>query len=318
MSPDAPTPCLLVVDDDPNVRTYMKALLRRAFPESAVILAESGEEGLDVLRSQAVDLVLSDHHLGAMDGVTLLTHARSLAPSTLRVLFTGHADGPTAQRAVNDGHVHAFFQKPVESALLVSTLHRLLEEQAMKSQTERAFARSLSLGAAIAPTAPYKGLLGESSGPRLLLVDDVPQVSTFLAELARRLPGPRVNVRACSDAREARRILETEPIDVVITDYRMPHVNGVDLLVHARKHRPHARRILITGYNEIPEQRERLVEASVDAYLHKPVPAQDGILLLRAAFSEDPAAMDAYRTQARTLERAASVADDRPLHLDET
>jgi len=317
MSADAATPRILVVDDEANVRAFVKALLRRAFPDCAVILAASGEEGLDVLRAQPVDLVLSDHHMGPMDGVSLLTHARHLAPSTLRVLFTGYADGATAQRAVNDGSVHAFFQKPIESALLVATLHRLFEEQASKHQAERAFARSLSLANAVAPSTPYKGLLTPpEAGPMLLLVDDVQQVSAFLAELAHRLPGGRVQVRICNDARDALRILEREAIDAVVTDYRMPHVNGVDVLLHAKKHRPGARRVLITGYNEIPEDNQRLVQASVDAYVHKPLPAQEGILLLRAALSDDPTAMDAYRAQARTLERTAQGSDG-TLHLDD-
>jgi DNA-binding NtrC family response regulator len=287
------------VDDDAIMRRWLEALLARAFGDATILQATHGEEGLALLRERRVDLVLSDLHMPRMDGVAMLTHARSAAPSALRVLLTAEPDPGSAQRAINEGQVHAFFFKPVDAAALVATLQRLLAEQAAIQATQAAFARSLGLAAAATRDESPRRV------PRVLVIDDVPEVASLFARFAERLPPGTLRVVTEKDPREARARLEREHFDAVLTDYSMPHVNGVDLLLHARRWQPEARRILVTGYNEIPETPERLRETALDACLHKPVSAPDAILLLQAAVSPDPRAMDAHRARARDFEANA-------------
>lgn len=63
---EAPTAQLLFVDDEPNVLKALKRLFRSA--EYAVHLAESGAAGLEILRTQAIDLIISDMRMPQMDG----------------------------------------------------------------------------------------------------------------------------------------------------------------------------------------------------------------------------------------------------------
>ena len=71
--PDSATPpafTLLCVDDEPNILSSLRRLFRPC--GYRVLVAESGAQGLDILRSEPVDLVISDMRMPHMDGAQFL------------------------------------------------------------------------------------------------------------------------------------------------------------------------------------------------------------------------------------------------------
>ena len=137
--------------------------------------------------------------------------------------------------------------------------------------------------------------------PKVLVVDDVPQILEYFESVARRMRGSFTLVTR-SDPRDAMRLLDETAFDVVVSDFRMPHVNGVELLARAQSLHPEGRRVLMTGYNEIPVEKDALREARIDAYLQKPLSALDLMRLLRGLVAAEPATLEASRSAARTLE----------------
>ena len=86
-------------------------------------------------------------------------------------------------------------------------------------------------------------------GPvRLLILDDEPRILSALRRSLRREP---YEVFTAETAAEALRILETEPIDVVVSDHKMPGQSGLQFLAQARERRPRASLLLITGWPEL-------------------------------------------------------------------
>lgn len=140
---------------------------------------------------------------------------------------------------------------------------------------------------------------------RLLIVDDVPEIAELFRALARRIHGIPIEATTCTDPRVAIEILGRERFDVIVSDFRMPNVDGVEVLRAARRHHPNARRVLMTGYNELPVDAPRLADAQVDVFLPKPVSAQATIMLLWQLLGEDAAELAALRVQARAFEAAA-------------
>lgn len=299
-------PRFLIVDDDRDLSDTLASFLRAKFPGAGVLTAASGEEALDVVRTEGVDVIISDHNLGAMDGVTFLAAARNITPTTIRILITGATDLAVAIRAVNESRIHAFLAKPFDNRELFTTIERFLSEQSVVSNQQRAFAKALSLSRAI--PRPFSGpLRSEDATPattEILVVDDVPEITAFFKTLGERLSKDAARMTTVNDAREAVRLIGTRNFDVVVSDYHMPHASGAHVLAASAAQRPSARRILITAYNQIPTEQLELARAKVDAYLHKPIRAQETLILLEAALSSDPHAMDHYRTQARALEQA--------------
>jgi diguanylate cyclase (GGDEF)-like protein/PAS domain S-box-containing protein len=107
---------------------------------------------------------------------------------------------------------------------------------------------------------------GSSRPPRVLLVDDEPQVLVALEDLL----GADFDVTATSEPKQALRIAEEDPtIAVVLSDQRMPGMTGDQLLAKLRQ-QSNASRILCTGYADLQVVVRSVNEGQIFAYVTKP------------------------------------------------
>lgn len=102
---------------------------------------------------------------------------------------------------------------------------------------------------------------------KVLLVDDEEGIRRTTPVL---LAEDGHEVRVAGNGKEAREALEAEDFDVVLTDIVMPDASGIDLLADARRLRPHASVILLTGQPSVETASEALRRGAHD-YLPKPV-----------------------------------------------
>ncbi|VFT05885.1 putative two-component response regulator [Pseudomonas aeruginosa] len=116
---------VLLVDDEPLILSSLRRLLRNQPYD--LLLAESGEQALQLLESRPVDLVVSDARMPNMDGAALLAEIHRRFPETIRILLTGHADLPTIAKAINEGRIHHYLSKPWNDDELLLTLRQSLE-----------------------------------------------------------------------------------------------------------------------------------------------------------------------------------------------
>jgi len=103
--------------------------------------------------------------------------------------------------------------------------------------------------------------------PALLIVDDEEMVREVLR---RRFEEEGCRIFACAGAREALGLLETEPIDAILSDIRMPDMSGIEFLRVVRERSPDLPFILMTGYGDAKTASEA-VNLGADAYLLKPL-----------------------------------------------
>ena len=115
----------------------------------------------------------------------------------------------------------------------------------------------------------------------ILLVDDDPY---FLRTLERTLKRERYEIFTASNAKKASKVLHDNPIDCIISDYRMPGISGVDFLKWARKNYPHVIRIIITGQADTQSAIRAINEGEVFRYLTKPFKPEMLLDTLREAF----------------------------------
>jgi CheY-like chemotaxis protein len=78
---------ILVIDDDRGIRHLLDTFLRHKGYE--VILAESGETGLELFRQDHPDVIVLDLKMPDMDGLTVLSHIRSLSTQQPVIIFSG-------------------------------------------------------------------------------------------------------------------------------------------------------------------------------------------------------------------------------------
>src|SRR5437867_904807 len=93
-------------------------------------------------------------------------------------------------------------------------------------------------------------IVKEPASPRILFVDD----DALIRDMYERLLGDQFDVSIANGAVQAIEILQTNgPFAVIVSDFRMPRTNGVDLLRRVRQTWPDTSRILMTGHLEVPE-----------------------------------------------------------------
>ena len=111
---------ILFVDDDPEALDGYRELLQ---PEFQVETAIGGEDGLVALQTHGpYAIVVSDMRMPGMSGIEFLAQARVIAPDTVRMMLTGHADVNVAIEAVNQDHIFRFLTKPCEPDSLRASL----------------------------------------------------------------------------------------------------------------------------------------------------------------------------------------------------
>lgn len=108
----------------------------------------------------------------------------------------------------------------------------------------------------------------------LLIAEDEDLVRRGLVDRMRSLELPALSIREASDGAEAMAILAAEPVEILVTDIRMPGVDGLGLAERALEVRPGVRVILVTGYADFGYA-QRAIRAGVAAYLLKPISDQE-------------------------------------------
>jgi adenylate cyclase len=134
----------------------------------------------------------------------------------------------------------------------------------------------------------------------ILVVDDEPDVLDSICDLLR-AEVPNTQVFAASGGEAALEILRRERVDAVLSDYRMPGMDGLDFLTRARQIAPDAARILITAYPELNIAVRAINEAAIQNFLTKPVQPSQLVEVVNAAIIKARAQM-----AARLADRARS------------
>ena len=119
---------------------------------------------------------------------------------------------------------------------------------------------------------------------RILIVDDEKKVAFFLQESLEEL-GDNYEVVSAETAEEALQQIESNPFDLIITDLRMPGINGLELMKRVRAISPKTRTILITAYgsDEVEAEARRLQAYS---YFTKPFHIEDFMETVQEALKD--------------------------------
>ena len=126
---------LVVIDDEYIVVQGIKALLSRLKLEYEVVgAAYDGIQGLEVIRSEKPDVVITDIRIPGLDGLSLIEAAKEECPETYFIVISGYLEFVYAQRALTLG-VSDYIDKPVTAEKLKNALLRI-ENQWAKTRKD--------------------------------------------------------------------------------------------------------------------------------------------------------------------------------------
>lgn len=113
-------PKILIVDDEIKILRAIKRVLSQY--ELEVNITTSPDEALQILKTQEIDLIISDQRMPTMEGIELLKMAKVITPSTIRILMSGYADTEVFISAINNGSIFYYVSKPWDNEKLIKII----------------------------------------------------------------------------------------------------------------------------------------------------------------------------------------------------
>lgn len=115
---------VLFVDDEPNILSGLRRILRPLRNEWDMEFCGSAKEALLALESGECDVIVSDMKMPEMDGSELLSAIRDQHPDSIRIALSGETDSNMIYRCVQ--HAHQYLAKPCDVDMLTGTVQRAL------------------------------------------------------------------------------------------------------------------------------------------------------------------------------------------------
>ena len=118
---------LLVADDEPIVRTFIRQYVREnGLPVARILEAANGQEAIDLAREYSPDLILMDIRMPGVGGLEAATAILKERPSAGIVMATAYDDFEYARSALRSG-VKDYLLKPLDPAALAALIHKALD-----------------------------------------------------------------------------------------------------------------------------------------------------------------------------------------------
>ncbi len=132
---------LLVIDDEVEVT---KTLFRQFRKKYDVYTATNGEDALDIMEKNDIQVIISDQRMPGMTGVDFFARIKEKYPDSLKLILTGYSDIEAVVGAINDGQVFRYITKPWIPDELESIIKEAFDKYELITKNKRLM-RSLEL-----------------------------------------------------------------------------------------------------------------------------------------------------------------------------
>ncbi len=152
-------PTTLIIDDEPLIRLSMVDALKAVGYD--VRAAATGQEGLQILNTDAIDILITDLRLPGMDGLEILHASKQRSPRTEVIMITAHGSVDTAVEAMKRG-AYDYVTKPFSMDELLLIVDRVAKVLALRQE-------NLLLREELEDKFSFQGILGKNDRMREVL-----------------------------------------------------------------------------------------------------------------------------------------------------
>ncbi len=130
------TPSVLIVDDEPHICKSLSRLF--SMDGFSVLTAPSADKAMEMIASHPVGVVISDYRMPGTTGLDLMIQIRNTHPEILRILLTAFSEKKILEKAINQGEIYRFFNKPWNEDELLDAVRRAMSlRQSRLSQQQQ-------------------------------------------------------------------------------------------------------------------------------------------------------------------------------------
>jgi len=112
---------IMVVDDQPGIRMLLREVFKQT--DYQIVTAANGEQALELLKKEDLQLVLLDMKIPRMNGLEILHKIKDLKPEVKVIIMTAYGEITMVQEALRSGAV-AHFTKPFDLHELIATVEK--------------------------------------------------------------------------------------------------------------------------------------------------------------------------------------------------
>lgn len=239
---------ILFVDDEERILRSLALQFRR---EYEVLTESDPRRALERLKSERVQIIVSDQRMPQMSGAELLAQAQAIAPDTLRILLTGYSDLDAAVEALNSGGIFRYLTKPWDQQEMAFTLRQAAQIAARQLQAPKAVAAAR-----------------QAVALNVLLLDNDAQTLGVVAEFC--VNGGHRLLRVASVA-EAVGVLNSQPVDMLVSDLQLAGEDTAPLLKSLAQLQPRLLSLVVTPFCDTQALLKLINEAQIFRYLPKPI-----------------------------------------------
>ncbi|MEF8874280.1 MAG: response regulator [Candidatus Thermoplasmatota archaeon] len=120
----------------------------------------------------------------------------------------------------------------------------------------------------------------------ILIVDDETEILRLLQETLRTAKTIECNVTIATNGEYGLKHVKEIDYDLVMSDYQMPKMDGIEFLKEVKKESPETIRFMITGQGDLNVAKEAINQADIDQYIEKPWDTDELILTIRKELAE--------------------------------
>jgi DNA-binding NtrC family response regulator len=230
---------VLVVDDDERIRQLLMDTLSALGYNT--IGAPDGNEALSILKKRNIDLVIADIRMPQMNGIDLLKAIKNSQPALPVLIITGYDYNYAMDQAMEAG-ADGFLAKPFRIGKIEELMRNVLGKRSEDDEKKMEIPR------------------------RILVAEDNEKLRNILVETLISLDYLAQGVESGEQALEK---LKTDKFDLLITDVKMPRMDGITLLKELKKIGKKIPVVMITAYPQVYPAQKALKEGA-DGYLSKP------------------------------------------------
>ncbi len=251
-------PTVLFVDDEERILRTLNLAFGARY---RVLTANSGARALELLRENAVQVVVSDQRMPHMTGVEVLRQAREMQPAAMRILLTGYAELASIVGSINDGEIFRYVQKPWQLDALRNTLEEAvaIAEQSAAPLLKKHQPQKTGNESTAAPA-------GTEDDGVIMVLDQRPDLFELIRDSR---PGRPVLSAGTLD--EALAHMAEQPTAVLVTDLNLPEGDITDALRLLKVRQPELVTIVVTAFRDTTHLIRLINQAQVYRVLPRPV-----------------------------------------------